>query len=127
MATAQGFTVNDNKIYKDTKMVDTFIEPHIFMNRMIRRRSELIKSSDSVKIDARYNFRPDRLAFEYYGQDFWYPAILVANNLGSILQFKANKLGFECKIPNINTIKEIMMLDEIPHVTLDDIVDEIFK
>jgi len=127
MAKASGFTINDNKYTKDTKAIDTFIEPHIFLNVFIKKRRELIRSSTPKKIDIRYNFRPDRLAYEVYGEDFWYPAILVANNLGSILQFKASSLGFECKIPDRDLVKSIINSQSNKQLDLDTIVDNIFK
>jgi hypothetical protein len=127
MATSNGFTVNDNQYTKDTRMLDLFLEPHIFLNELIKRKPELTKNSVEIEIDSRYDFRPDRLAFEYYGQDFWFPAILLANNLGSILQFKADTLGFKCRIPNADTIIDILGSPPPKHYVLEEVVDSVFK
>jgi hypothetical protein len=118
MAIATGFTVNDNVTTKNTDLIDLFIEPHIFMNELIKNRSELILNSKTVEIDSRYDYRPDRMAYEHYGQDFWYPAILIANNIGSILQFKAKELGFSCRIPSADVIKEIINIPDSEHLNL---------
>jgi hypothetical protein len=127
MATSNGFTVNDNQYTKDTRILDLFLEPHIFLNELVKRKPELTKNSVEIEIDSRYDFRPDRLAFEYYGQDFWFPAILLANNLGSILQFKADTLGFKCRIPNADTIIDILGSPPPKHYVLKEVVDSVFK
>jgi hypothetical protein len=127
MASGQSLVVNDNIYTKNTEAIDSFIEPHIFMNKLLRYRRELEKNMTTIDIDSRYNYRPDRLAFELYGQDFWYPAILVVNNLGSILQFKADVLNFKCKVPSIDIIKKILNAPEVEHITVDGIINEMFK
>jgi hypothetical protein len=127
MATSNGFTVNDNKYTKDSRMLNLFLEPHIFLNALIKRKHELFQKSISIEIDSRYDFRPDRLAFDYYGQDFWFPAILLVNNLGSSLQFKADNLGFKCKIPDASVIIDILGSPPPEHYVLEDVVDNIFK
>jgi len=108
MAVADSILVNDNKLTKDTKAIDLFIEPHIFMNVLLKHKTTLDASSEIINIDPRHDYRPDRLAYEIYGQDFWYPAILIANNMGSMLQFKADVLNFKCKIPNIEVVQQII-------------------
>ena len=120
------FLVNSNISFKDTKPIDKFIEPHIFDNALIRKRGELIDSSVIIEIDARYDFRPDRLAYEYYNQDFWYPALLVANNIGSMLQFKAEFLNHKCRIPNIEVLRKILN-EELPeYYTTSEMIETIF-
>jgi hypothetical protein len=78
------------------------------MNILIKYRKELMLGAEVVDIDARYDFRPDRLAYEYYHQDLWFPAILVANSLGSMLQFKAESMNFQCLVPEATTIRSIL-------------------
>jgi hypothetical protein len=127
VASAQSFTVNDNPLKKDTRAINTFIEPKIFMNKLIKKRQELITNSTIHEIDSRYDYRPDKLAYEIYGQDFWYPVILIANDLGSILQFKSGNMNFKCKTPSLSVIKNILGLPDYDMITVDTIVDEIFK
>ena len=127
MARAQSFLVNDNVRVKDTRLINAFIEPHIFLNELIRRKNSLVLSSTTVEIDARYDFRPDRLAYEQYGEDFWYPAILVVNNMGSMLQFKAATLNYKCKIPSAEIVREIIGAVNETSITVDSIVNDLFK
>jgi len=127
MATAQSFLVNDNPLYKDTQLIDMYIEPHIFMNKIITHRSELLENSYIMEIDPRYDYRADRLAFDVYGQDFWYPAILAANNMGSLLQFKAETLNFKCRIPDAEAIRNIITAPPMEHIEIESLVDKIFK
>ena len=127
MALAQSFTINDNPLYKDTQIIDMFIEPHIFMNKMVTHKKDLLNNSTIIEIDPRYDYRPDRLAYEMYGQDFWYPAILAVNNMGSMLQFKVETLNFKCKIPNAETIQNIIGMPPPEHINIESIVNSIFK
>jgi len=121
------FLVNSNPNYKNTELLNEFIEPHIFINRLIRHRNELILSSEEIEIDARFDYRPDRLAGLYYNQDFWFPAILVANGLGSILQFKAETLNHKCLIPSAIIIQQLMNLSQVPPISVENTVDILFK
>jgi len=49
------------------------------------------------KIDNTYNFRPDKVAYKVYGNDFYYPIILFSNQIGTILQFRIDIIGTEIK------------------------------
>jgi hypothetical protein len=127
MALAQAFTINDNPLFKDTQIIDMFIEPHVFMNKMVTHRNELVINSTIIEIDPRYDYRPDRLAYEIYGQDFWYPAILSVNNMGSMLQFKAETLNFKCRIPDVEAIRGIISSPPPEHINIESMVNAIFK
>ncbi len=124
---AQSILVNDNVIIKDTEVINSFIEPHIFLNKMIRGTHDLKKNAIIVDMDARHDFRPDRLAYEYYGQDFWYPAILIANNLESMLQFNAETLNFKVNMPDVADIRRIIGEKDTPIDNIDSIVNSIFN
>lgn len=113
MSDVQSFLVNDNIITKNTEIIDSFIEPHIFENYFIKYRYLLEEDVSCKIIDARYDFRPDLLAFELYGQDFWYPAILIINNISSIFQFKADYLDNRCRIPSVQSINSILTKQRI--------------
>ena len=130
MAKAESLLVNDNYITKDTRAVDVFTNPHIFEIKLLNKK-KLLKNAIEIKIDSRYDYRPDKLAYEYYKEDFYYPAILVANNLGSILQFKADLLNYKCYIPSKNDIQNLIYSKKIfskyKPFEPEDIVDKLFK
>ncbi len=125
-SSTNGFLVNSNKVIKNTDALNVFIEPHVFMNKLIRGKKDLEKNAQVITIDARYDFRPDRLAYEYYGQDFWFPAILVVNDIGSMLQFKAECLNFECLIPQMETISNILKANDLEFITPEEAVNKLF-
>jgi hypothetical protein len=127
MAKADSLLVNDNKINKDTRPLNLFIDPHLFENRLIKNKKKLLKDAYLVDIDERYDYRPDRLAYEVYGEDFFYPALLIANNLGSLLQFKADILNYKCYIPSKSSIQQLIGGEVYQNVFAEDIVNEIFK
>lgn len=117
--------VNDNT-QKNTDVINAFIEPKIFMNIVVRNIRELKRSASEIDIDARYDFRPDRLAYDLYNEDFWYPAILAVNGMGSMLQFQAETLNYKVKVPSLEAVQK-MTLDHVKQGTINDVVDIIFK
>lgn len=84
---------------KDSTIFNEFTDPRIFLNALIQHKQVLLQNAEVIEIDATYNFRPDKLAYEFYNQELWYPIILVANNLGSVMQFKPDLIGNKCIIP----------------------------
>jgi len=55
------------------------------------------ENMDIFKINNTYNFRPDKIAYKVYGNDFYYPIILFSNQIGTILQFRIDIIGTEIK------------------------------
>lgn len=92
----------------DTHLINAYVDPKIFTNRLIQHRHNLIQDAEIIGIDDTYRMRPDRLAYDKWGQDLWYPAILVANNLGSVIQFKPETLGQTCVVPKLENILKII-------------------
>jgi len=127
MAKAESILVNDNITTKNTALIDQFINSHIFLNSFIRHPLDLIQGSEIIELDERYDYRPDRLAYDMYGHDFWYPAILAANNLGSMIQFKAENLNHKCVIPSSTAIQELIAMPVEEIVTIETIVTSMFK
>ncbi len=107
MASAISFLVNDNPD-QDVRMLDSFVDPHIFEHPIFQNITALTANSTKVIMDARYNLRPDLLSFEMYGTNFWYPSILAVNKLGSIFQFKAEYLNNQCLIPSAEQLLKIL-------------------
>jgi len=110
MASAISILVNDNAV-QNVMLLDSLTEYHIFEQKMIKHNKELLTKVTEIELDARYDFRPDKLSYESYGTNFWYPAILVANKLGSILQFKSAYLNKKCLLPNKDVIQKILQYD----------------
>ncbi len=107
MASAKSFLVNDNPL-QNVLLLDSFVDPHIFNQVLIKNNEILIKYATEMVIDARYNLRPDLLSYELYGTNFWYPAILSINKLGSIFQFKAEQLGNRCLVPSQDSLAKVI-------------------
>jgi len=127
MARAESLLVNDNPITKDTRAIDSFIDPHIFKNKLLQGKKILLQNATIFELDSRYDYRPDRLAYEFYHEDFYYPAILVANNLGSILQFKAELLNYKCYVPSLASIRSLIGKTDVEKIFAQDIVNNLFK
>ena len=129
MARAEHILVNANKITKDTKAINEFINEHLFNNPLIKNENLLKKEAYEMEIDERYDYRPDKLAYEVYGEDFYYPFILAANNLGSMLQFKAEILNYKCLVPRAEVARSLIGSGEYNGVNISksNIIENIFK
>ncbi len=107
MASALSFLVNANPS-QDVRLLNQYIDWHIFDQYLTKNAQLLTQNSTEIVIDSRYNLRPDLLSYETYGTNFWYPAILVVNKIGSILQFKAEYLNNKCLIPSAEIIHKLI-------------------
>lgn len=103
--------LNDSNLKeKNTLLINTFIDPMIFENTLIQYKNILMDGAELHPIDDTYNLRPDKLAYDLWGQDAWYPAILATNNIGSILQFKPELLGYSCLIPTTANLLKVLTI-----------------
>ena len=107
MASALSLLVNDNP-EQHVELLDTFTNCHIFEHQLTQQCPQLIESATEIIMDQRYDYRPDLLSYEHYGTNFWYPAILIVNKIGSILQFKSEYLNNRCLIPQKEIIINII-------------------
>jgi len=86
-------TILFNNIRKDTTVLN-FRSENIWNDLPNINSSIFIPENYSViQIDETYNFRPDKLAYELYQNDFYYPLLFYPNHIGSILQFNINIIG----------------------------------
>lgn len=92
--------------------VNEFTNPKIFENILLQNLRYFGKHNTELrKIDSSYNYRPDKLCYELYGQELWYPVILSLNNIGSVLQFKPDNFGNKIIVPSRQSL--INLLDRI--------------
>ena len=92
------YNVNDTRNYS---FINEFTKEHIFENNLLQLPIDfIIRNSEKISIDDTYKYRPDKLAYEYYGDDMYYPWILQANSIGSILNFIPSQMDYEVFVPN---------------------------
>jgi hypothetical protein len=91
----------------NNELLDNISEPDLFNNFLIYE-FDLKNNYNLVTLDLSYDFRPDKLAQEIYGNSNYYPAILICNDFCSILQFRVKNLNYEAKIPQLDLIKSII-------------------
>lgn len=85
---------------RDYSFVNEFSNEYIFDNQLVQiPLSLLIENSDIIQIDNKYLYRPDKLAYEIYGDDLYYPWILQANSIGSVAQFIPDLLNNQAYLP----------------------------
>ena len=86
-----------NIIEKDTQYLNTIPEKIWYSLPKINSTIFIPDNYLIKKIDDTYNFKPDKLALEIYGNDFYYPLLFFPNNIGSILQFHTHLIGTKVK------------------------------
>ncbi len=92
--------------------VNEFSEEKLFLNRFMNLSTEFIQANSKiVTLNDSDIYRPDKLAFDFYGDDLYYPCILAANSIGSVFSFKPNRLNYECYVPNLEFVKRYMDKD----------------
>jgi len=102
--------LNSIKTEKNSLVLDTFIDPRIFLNVCTQYKNILMDSPKIIEINDSYKFRPDKLAYELWHEDLWYPIILTTNNLGSVLQFTPHTMGYKCLVPDDKDLLKFMKL-----------------
>lgn len=100
--------VNTSSTEKDTTFINVYTEPKIFLNYLIQYKYVLQQEATTIDLDSKYKFRPDRLAYDLWGQDLWYPILLVTNNIGSILEFNPERMGYTCEIPSDENLSKLL-------------------
>jgi len=86
---------------RNTSFINEFSKEHIFENELLQLPLDFIlKNSSIYYINDNYKYRPDKLAFEVYGDDLYYPWILQANSIGSIFNFVPSRMDNEIFVPN---------------------------
>lgn len=105
---ASQILISAQESFKNTSILNAFLDPRIFLNVFIQNRELLLLDAELIDIDETHKFRPDKLSYKYWGQELWFPAILVANNLGSVMEFRPELIGNKCLIPKRDNITKIL-------------------
>ena len=99
-----------NVIENDTTYINNLSKTKVFDN-FFNKNLNLFNNDNYLthKMDESYNFRPDKVAFEIYGDDFYYPIILFCNEIGSQMFFTVDILGTEIKYLDPKLLPQIQL------------------
>ena len=101
----QGETLIYNINEKDTSFLND--NDYLLFNKKINLNYPLFKESlIEVNIDRTYDFRPDKIAYEFYGNDYYWPLVLKCCNIGSPMEFTTNNLGNTIKLLHQDLIEK---------------------
>lgn len=92
-------------------LMDEINKPE-FINRMYEFRNEFnySKNFNLINFEENFKFRPDLVALKYYGNDLFYPLVLISNKYSSSLKFVPDintPSGTFLKIINLDLLKKI--------------------
>jgi len=99
-----------NIIDKDTSILNRAYCDHLW-NALNNKFKDLFVPENLLlfEIDQSYNFRPDKVSYKVYNDDFYYPIILFSNGISSILQFRTDLIGTKIKYLKPNYISYIQL------------------
>lgn len=105
----KGLLINEIPSYNITEIYDEFNKYKIFENKFIENKSKLLDQNNYYiyEIDSKYDYRPDKLAYDLWNQEYLYPIILFINNIPSILHFNISEFENKIKIPTDEILKFI--------------------
>ena len=94
---------------QDSKFLDNWnkIVPQNIFNK--NKNLFRLENYNVFDIDSSYNFRPDKIAYKVYKNDYYYPIILICNNIGSFLQFNTDKIGFHIYYLDPKLLSQIIL------------------
>jgi uncharacterized membrane protein len=89
---------------------DQYLEPSIIGNVINDNIHYLLNVENIVFIDVpdTYKYRPELVALQYYGSEQYYPLILAANNIGSLLQFVPSRFNNQIKMIRSEVIQKLL-------------------
>ena len=93
----------------DTTVLDQYLDPTILGNILNDRIHYIQKEENLVIINVpdTFKYRPERIARQYYGSESYYPIILAANNIGSIMDFVPSRFNNQIKMLKSEVIQKI--------------------
>jgi hypothetical protein len=65
---------------------------------------------EKISVNDNYIFRPDRVSFEYYGSDQYYPLILQLNNMRSMFNFVPSEHDNEIRVLPIDKMNILLSI-----------------
>lgn len=94
----------------DSTVYDQYLDPTIMGNVINDNLSFLQKEENCIvaDVDDQFKFRPELISAQYYGSEQYYPLILAANNIGSLLQFIPAKFNNRIKIIKIEVVQKLL-------------------
>ncbi len=93
----------------NTLMLDQYLEPSIIGN-IINDKIHYIQNPENlvvINVPDTFKYRPERVARQYYGHESFYPIILAANNIGSLMQFDPSKFNNQIKMVKSDVIERL--------------------
>ncbi len=75
--------------------INEYKDPAIVQNKIILNYDFILRKENLIPITVAdsYKFRPERIAYEYYGADEFFPIVLASNKLKSLFEFKPSEMN----------------------------------
>lgn len=85
--------------------------PH--SNIIYKNKKGLIDSSETVTFKSpSWNYNPMQFCVDFYDKQYYYPVILVVNNIGSIYEFTQQNLNNQIIAPKLSVIISLLSFDK---------------
>jgi hypothetical protein len=98
------------RIESKNQALDNLVEAKPFLlNQLLVTEDFLLSNCIRVDFRAKYNKRPDLVAYEQYGIMEYYQVILFANNIGSLFQFTQENLNNQILVPKLEFLQNYLI------------------
>jgi len=94
----------------NTIVYDQYLDPSI-MGNLINDNINFLTRKENiiiVEVQDNYKYRPELIALQYYGSEQFYPLILAANGVGSLLQFIPSRFNYQIKLIKHDAVSKIL-------------------
>ena len=94
----------------NSQVYDQYLEPSIIGNVINDNFHFLQRPENLIYVDVpdTFKYRPDLVALQFYGSEQFYPLILAANNIGSLLQFIPSEFNHNIKLIRPEVIQKLL-------------------
>ena len=94
---------------KDSSILNNIPQTYIWNTINTKFKNLFIPENlEKFKIDPSYNYRPDKVSYFVYNNDLYYPLILFANEVNSIMQFRIDIVGTDINYLKPEFVNEIL-------------------
>lgn len=77
-------------------------------NKIKTNKQWLLTQSKIMKLNNTYDQAPDKVAYDYYGDDLYYPVVMEMNNISSVFNFTIDNLDGRVILPSLEAIHTIL-------------------
>ncbi len=107
--TSANLLKSNNAIPQTSKVLAQKMTSSPMLNSIFQNKQGLIETSKSIPFNTnKWNYNPQQFSFDQYENQYYYPVILIVNNIGSIYDFYMTNFPNGIITPEISLMQNII-------------------